>query len=51
MNHRIAVIGGGSWATAIIKMLCNNVKSEVKIGWWIRSSETIDYIRKFRHNP
>ncbi|CAN5189133.1 NAD(P)H-dependent glycerol-3-phosphate dehydrogenase [soil metagenome] len=53
MNKKIAVIGGGSWATAIIKMLCNNVKieSDNKIGWWIRNEETVEYIKKFRHNP
>ncbi len=53
MSHKIAVIGGGSWATAIVKMLCNNVKgaSDHKIGWWIRNEETIEYIKKFRHNP
>lgn len=53
MNHKIAVIGGGSWATAIVKMLCNNVKGngDGKIGWWIRNEETVDYIKKFRHNP
>lgn len=53
MNHKIAVIGGGSWATAIVKMLCNNVKGngDGKIGWWIRNEETVDYIKKFKHNP
>lgn len=53
MSYKIAVIGGGSWATAIVKMLCNNVKekNDGKIGWWFRNEETVDYIKKFRHNP
>ncbi|HLG02168.1 MAG TPA: NAD(P)H-dependent glycerol-3-phosphate dehydrogenase [Bacteroidia bacterium] len=51
MDHRIAVIGGGSWATAIIKMLCANLPPGAKIHWWIRNAATVDFIRKFRHNP
>lgn len=48
MNTSIAVIGGGSWATAIVKILSNNVSS---IHWWVRSADTADFIRKYRHNP
>ena len=51
MKNSIAVIGGGSWATAIVKMLCHGLGADEKITWWIRNKEQSDYIAKFRHNP
>jgi glycerol-3-phosphate dehydrogenase (NAD(P)+) len=44
----IAVIGGGSWATAIIKILS---EGDVKIRWWIRNQDDIEFIRRYHHNP
>jgi len=45
---KFAVLGGGSWATAIVKMLTEN---QDKVGWYMRNSDAITYIKKERHNP
>lgn len=50
MVPKIAMIGGGSWATAIVKMLSDNL-SEKEIFWWMRNEVAIEHIKKFKHNP
>lgn len=45
---KFAVLGGGSWATAIVKMLTEN---QDKVGWYMRNSEAVSYIKKEKHNP
>ncbi len=47
-SPKIAVLGGGSWATAIVKMLGNNCET---LGWWLRKQETVDFVKQHRHNP
>ncbi len=47
-GKKVSVIGGGSWATALVKILSNNSDT---ISWWVRSEETASFIRKYKHNP
>ena len=45
---RVAILGGGSWATAIAKMLLANVE---EIGWYIRNDEKIEKFKSLGRNP
>lgn len=47
-GQRIAVIGAGSWGTALVKLLSTNAE---RVGWWVRRAETIAHIAKYGHNP
>jgi glycerol-3-phosphate dehydrogenase (NAD(P)+) len=47
-DQKIAVFGGGSWATAIVKILMENLTN---IGWYMRDEQTIEHIRENDHNP
>ncbi|SCY29647.1 glycerol-3-phosphate dehydrogenase (NAD(P)+) [Nonlabens sp. Hel1_33_55] len=45
---KIAVLGGGSWATAIVKMLAESMD---EVGWYMRSVYAIEHIKRNDHNP
>ncbi|WP_374166662.1 NAD(P)H-dependent glycerol-3-phosphate dehydrogenase [Arcticibacter sp. MXS-1] len=47
---KIAVIGGGSWATANIKMLADN-RQDKEIFWWMRNTAAIEHLKQYQHNP
>ena len=47
-TKKYAVFGGGSWATAIVKMLCENLD---EVGWYMRSVYTKEHLLKEKHNP
>ena len=45
---KIAIIGGGSWATAIAKIVVGHTHH---IGWYMRRDDRIEDFRRLGHNP
>ena len=45
---RIAIIGGGSWATAIAKIVVEHTRH---IGWYMRRDDRIEDFKRLGHNP
>ena len=47
-NPRIGIVGSGSWATAIAKILTEECSA---INWFVRKQSTIQAFKRLGHNP
>lgn len=46
-NNAVALLGNGSWATAIAKIFTD---SGIHVHWYFRKEEDVEYIKKHLHN-
>ncbi|MDR3226361.1 MAG: glycerol-3-phosphate dehydrogenase [Prevotellaceae bacterium] len=47
-TSNVVVVGNGSWATAQMLLLTQNLE---KVGWFIRDDEMINHIKQHKQNP
>ena len=48
LSGKIAIMGGGSWATAIAKIV---MSTQTSINWYMRRPEQIEEFANYGHNP
>ncbi len=44
---KVSVLGSGSWATALVKLLTN----KTTVSWWIRNENAVEHLLAYKHNP
>lgn len=47
-TYRFGVLGSGSWATALVKILSENL---TQVNWYVRNPESLHHLEQFGHNP
>ena len=47
-NHKVAVIGGGSFGTALAKIFSENLGH---CSWWMHNSDSALHVTRYHHNP
>jgi glycerol-3-phosphate dehydrogenase (NAD(P)+) len=50
-QKRIAVLGGGSWGTALMKLITDSSKKDSQISWFLRNEQDAEEFKQTGRNP